>query len=648
MKKDSIIDFLGFIIVRLAALFFKMIPSGLALYLGRRCGDFVYLVNVKRRSIAYANLKAAFPEKGFCEIKRLVRRHYQRLGMSVVELLRLPRDVKKYTTRYVQIDNFERIEEAQGKQKGVILLTGHFGNWELSSIAAAAKGKEISVFAREQKYARLNRLLNRYRQLTGCKVITKGFSVRDVIRILKDNGIIGMLFDQDAGPNGVFVDFMGRPASTARGVVDFAMKLKSVILPCFIRRTKNLRYHLAEINEPFELIDTGNKDEDIKINLERLSKVLEDYITRFPEEWLWSHKRWKSTPERRILILSDKKPGHRNQAIALGEMFEEALRLRLNEKGIKADPIIKTRIVDLEFKNRFCRIFLDIASIFSGPRCQGCLRCMRFSLTRRCFEELKGYADIVICCGAQTVGAGVFLKYENNAKAVVLMKPGLGRGKRFDKVILQRHDAPVRLGGNIVVTDIAPNRILVRKDIKDRNAAGIGLLIGGDAKNFVLKKDVVKDVLEGVLKISKEMGLGLFVSSSRRTSREIDALIKEAFASTPFCKMLVIANENNKEGAVDDILRQSKVVVISPESVSMISEAVSSGRYVVVFNDDKDTTFKRTKYARFIKGLEERTYIVTVDSASIYKTLKNIFLNPPPLKEIKDKEIVIEALKSLI
>ena len=160
MNKDSLIDFLGFIIVKVLSIFFCCMSLPIALWIGRRAGDLVYLLNSKRRSIAYANLKSAFPEKDACEIRRITRAHFENLCMSVVELLKLSVMGKKYLGTRVDIKDPDRIKDALDKGKGVILLAAHFGNWEMSSIAVSARGHRVSVFAREQKYTRLNNLLN--------------------------------------------------------------------------------------------------------------------------------------------------------------------------------------------------------------------------------------------------------------------------------------------------------------------------------------------------------------------------------------------------------------------------------------------------------------------------------------------------------
>ena len=666
MKMDSVIDFSGFIIVKAFSMFLWCIPLRPALWLGRRMGDAVYRTNLKRRAIAYANLKSAFPEKDLNELRKITRAHFQNLGMSIIELLKLPVMSKAYLERHVKIENIERIKASLEKGKGVILLTAHFGNWEISSLAASMNGYTMSVFAREQKYEKLNNLLNEFRQSTGCKVITKGFSVKDIIKTLNNNGIVGMLSDQDAGANGVFVNFFNRPASTAQGAVAFSSKTGAAILPSFIWRVGTDK-HTARVGEQFELVNTGNKKEDMKQNLQRAAGILEGYIRKFPEQWLWSHKRWKSTPQRSVMVLGDGKAGHFNQAMAVTEMVEEALGSRLKARGIEENPIVKIHAVDVRFKNNFTKMFLNLASIFASRRCQGRLRCLKFCLTKESYEAVKNkYADIVISCGASTVAANIFLKYENNAKNVLMMKPGFGRGRKIDMIILPRHDISQtanrkpKTSHNLLITEGAPNRITEKaiREAIDRLAVsgerfaaakdGIGVLIGGDAKGFKLEKTDVERVLDAVIKISEEKNIDIYASTSRRTSSEIDRLVKEKLSNRKNCRLFIIANEKNIEGAVPGIFGLSDVVVTSPESMSMVSEAASSGKNVIVFRLEARGSRLKGKYDQMVDNLENQGYIHTAAPDGIYNKIKEILETRPGVRKLNDREKITQKLKEIV
>jgi len=656
MKTDFVIDFLGFIIVKSFSIFLWCVPLKPALWIGRRIGDAAYCANTKRRMIAYANLKAAFPGKSSGELKKINKAHFENLGMNIIELLKLPVMHRGYFERHVKLENTDKIRSSLERGKGVILLTAHFGNWEISSLAVSLNGYTMSVFAREQKYKRLNNLLNEFRQSTGCRVITKGFSVKDIIKTLNNNGIVGMLSDQDAGANGVFINFFNRPASTAQGAIAFSSKTKAEILPSFIRRVGTDK-HIARAGDPFELVNTGNKERDTKENLQKITDILEDYVRKFPEQWLWSHKRWKSTPQRSIIVLTDGKAGHLNQAMGTAEMVEEALGWRLEARGIEEKPIVKIQAVDVKFKGRFTKMLLNLAGIFASKRCQGCLRCLKFCLTKESFENLKNrYADIIISCGSSAAAANIFLKYENNAKNIIIMKPGMGCDKKVDLIILPRHDAKRKIGRNTLITEGAPNRITqeaMGKAVDGLNAQlgarqvsrkGIGLLIGGDAKGFKLIKEDVRKAADEVIKISEEKDLDIFLSTSRRTPPEIDELLKEKLSRNKRCKLLIIANEKNIEGAAPAIFGLSDIIIISQESMSMISEAASSGKHVIVFRRGE----KDTKYGSMVSNLEKNGYIYTAGPEEIYNKIKEILETRPEARRLDDREKIIERLKGLI
>ncbi len=653
MKKLFIIDFLGVIAAKIVSIFLCCMPLGLSLWIGRRIGNIICIVNIKRRLIAYANLKSAFPEKESCEIKRINRRHFENLGMTIVELMKFPVLGKRYIDKYTDIKHAERIKEVLEKKKGSIMLTAHFGNWELASLIINLNGYKVSLFARDQKYIRLNNLLNRYREMATSKVIAKGFSVRELIKELYNNGLVAMLIDQDAGANGVFVDFFNRPASVAQGALAFSLKTGSAILPSFTWRVGHKR-HIVEIGEPLKFINT----QDTKENLKKMTAVVEGYIRRFPEQWLWSHKRWKSTPKRTVLVLSDGKPGHLNQAMAVAEMVKDALSLRLKSRCIEEEPILDIKVREIRFKNNFMRILLDICSIFAGPRCQGCLRCLKVCLEKESFDKVKNtYADIVISCGASLSATNIFLKYENKARNILIMKPTLARARKFNLVILPRHDVSQNLRSNALVTESAPNRI-TEKAIEESvlkvtggkvrtTNRGIGILIGGDTKNFKLEREAVEKVVDGVLKIADEVDLNLFISTSRRTSKEIDSFLKDRLSKNPRCKLLVIANEKNIDGIVPAIFGLSEVVVVSPDSVSMVSEAISSEKHVVVFREMNKESHK-SKYERIIEDLERKGYINLQTPEEIYDSLKRILKEKPSIKELDDRKIITESLISLI
>ncbi|MFH1995658.1 MAG: ELM1/GtrOC1 family putative glycosyltransferase, partial [Candidatus Omnitrophota bacterium] len=503
------IDYIASILVRALNILFRIVPIGASLWLGRRIGSLVFMVNKKRRLIAYANLKAAFgKEKSPRELRSITKRVYQNMVQTFVEILNLTKVSKEYVDKYVEVVNLERVRNAANDPRGVILLTGHFGNWELSNLVGAVKGFKMAVLAREQKMKRLNELLNRLRESKGCTVIRKGISIRELIKALRAKNIVGILSDQDAGKNGVFVNFFGRPASTPPGAMEFAKRTDSIVLPNFIARIQG-PYHKVYIEEP---IDCANDQSgDVAASLQKYVSLLERYVREYPDQWLWLHKRWKSTPQRTILVLNDGKQGHLNQALAVAHQIRRAR----TTQGYSMDDT-KVVVEDVRYRSKFRHAVLTAASAFATWRSHGRMGYMAYCLTKESYESLMAaYGEFVVSCGASLAPVNVFMARECNAKNVVVMSPGPIGTDKFSLAIIPRHDRP-RKRKNVVVTEAAPHLMdrasLARygSALMDRlKIAGagpkIGLLIGGDSENFTMTEATISLVVKGVLEAAEKL-----------------------------------------------------------------------------------------------------------------------------------------------
>jgi KDO2-lipid IV(A) lauroyltransferase len=255
-----LIDFVAYVLVRLLNIVFIIIPVEVTLWLGRRLGVVAFWVNRNRRLVAYSNLKAAFAsEKSPAELRAITKRVYQNMVQTFMEILNLTMVNKAYVEKYVEVVNMDRIRDAAKSGRGTVLLTAHFGDWELSSLVSSVKGFPIMVLVREQKMKRLNELLNRLRESNGCKVIRKGMDVKNIIKALRGNNIVGILADQDAGKKGTFVNFFGRPTSSHAGTMQIAQHTDSLILPNFIVRTDG-PHHKLYLEEYIDFRNTQSKD----------------------------------------------------------------------------------------------------------------------------------------------------------------------------------------------------------------------------------------------------------------------------------------------------------------------------------------------------------------------------------------------------
>jgi KDO2-lipid IV(A) lauroyltransferase len=650
MSKDFITDYLSCILFRIAGPFFRVLPKGFSLFLGRRLGDLLYYFNLKQKAVAYSNIKTAFGDKlSSGQLCKLTRQFYQAFGQNIIEIFFIPLVDKRYLDKYICFEGLKYIDEAFKKGRGVILLGVHSGSWELSNIICANLGFPFNLFVRDQRYPRLNELLNLYRTRKGCKIIQRKNQTRYLIESLKKNEAIGMTADQ-GGKGGALVKFFGKDASMATGAVRLALRYGSVILPAFYARVSG-PYIRTIIESPFEVKNTGDAEKDIRDNLQEIIRVFEKNIERYPQDYFWSYKVWKYSKERRILILSDGKAGHLRQAEAAAKIVSDSLK----DRAI----ISNVATVEIKFKNSFTKKALTFSSLLAGKyHCQGCLWCLRAFLPEDTYKSLIGMKpDIIISCGSSVAPINYVLSRENLAKSIVIMKPSILSAARFNLAVIPQHDSPFKRK-NIVVTEGALNLIdegylreqsekLMRLSAQtpNRPPVTIGLLIGGDTKGFHLDGDTVSEVIKQVKSASEKLDADILVTTSRRTSREVELKVKEEFQDYSRCRLLIIANEKNIPEAVGGILGLSRVVITSSESISMISEAVNSGKYVLVF----ESPGLNRRRQRFLEHFAKNRYIYLVDSpCDLSRKIEDIWLNRPPVYTTRDNLIVSEAIKKIL
>lgn len=650
MKKNSLGDYLLYYLVRVLAFLFKVIPVSLALFIARRLGVLSMYFSPKRRRIAYANLKAAFGAKYTTgQLKKILRRTYANIGQGLIEVLLLPKMDKAYVERYISYEDFHLADEALKRGKGLIFLTAHFGNWEVGNIACAIRGFPFKAIAREQKPYLLNQLLNRYRESKGCRMIPKGLAIKEILKSLRSNGIAAMLVDQDAGKTGVFVKLFGREASWNRGVMEFAIKTGASIIPGFAIREKG-PYIRFKLFKPIELPQHGSKEDIIKEGFEAYVSDLESLITEYPDQWLWQHRRWKSTPIRDVLILNDTRTGHLRQSEAVARSLSDIWQKR----GYRAQDI-RVKIIDVEFKKDFYRELLALSSNFSHPCCQGCMGCLRFCLKATSYNTLlASYADIIISCGSSTAAVNLFLSKENNAKSVVIMKPALINLKKFDFAIIPRHDNPADLK-NVIITGGALN-LINRQTLRDNGQKlhkmvgslkdkVVGILIGGPTKDFDMDETLIRTLLENVIRACCEYDCDILLTTSRRTPKEIENLIKERLGNESRCRLLIIANEKNIDGAIEGILGLSDITLVSQESISMISEAASSSTYTIVF---RQKGYQDRRHEAFLKNLSQGNFIEAVEAEGVYSAISDVFRNHLQQRILDDSSKIEDTLARLL
>lgn len=257
----------------------------------------LFRVRPKLRKTAELNLRLAFPDWSDAQRNDVVRKMVRNLGRMAAEFARLPRLTKQNIQDIVILDGHENFLEGHQRGKGVLYLTGHIGAWELSSFAHALYGYPLHYMARPLDNQRLDALVNRYRCGSGNLPIFKNESARATLRILKDSGTIGILADQNTLPaEGVFVDFFGKLACTTTGIARVALHTGAAVVPGFAYWDESIRKYRLRFEPPVELIRTGDTERDVFENTQKFTKVLEEIIRKYPDQWVWVHARWKTRP----------------------------------------------------------------------------------------------------------------------------------------------------------------------------------------------------------------------------------------------------------------------------------------------------------------------------------------------------------------
>jgi KDO2-lipid IV(A) lauroyltransferase len=278
--------------------FLGVLPRPLARAAGILLARLVYLLHARLRRVGLRNLELAFPDMKPAERRRILRRLFDNLGRQLAEFCRFPRYTRANVGQVVIYDGFENYERAVARGKGVIYLAAHFGGWELSSFVHSLNGYPMRILVRSLDNPYLDALVDRYRTLHGNTAIRKQEFARGVLEAMRAGEAVGILMDQNMAPQqGVFVDFFGIPACTASIVARVALRTDAAVVPSFAIWDPEIRRYKLRADPALELVRTGDDEADILANTATFTKVIESYARRYPEQWLWVHRRWKARPE---------------------------------------------------------------------------------------------------------------------------------------------------------------------------------------------------------------------------------------------------------------------------------------------------------------------------------------------------------------
>lgn len=278
------------------SVFARLLPWSAVVWIGGALGDIVWSALHYRRDVALGNLRAVFgASKTEAERAAIAREAYKNVGRTFLEYLRFRTMTRDEIGRMVEIEGREHLDEMLAEGRGGVLVTAHYGSWELFGIALAHLGYPMNFLVGKQHNRLVDRLINEHRVKMGIGTIQVGVSARDILRVLRKNEFICILSDQDARRHGVFVNFLGLPASTPQGPAAFALKTGSPIVTGFITRTRGA-HHVARVFPPIRVVPTGRDREDIVRITQAYTDQLTQAVMARPDHWFWPHRRWKTQP----------------------------------------------------------------------------------------------------------------------------------------------------------------------------------------------------------------------------------------------------------------------------------------------------------------------------------------------------------------
>ena len=288
---------LEFAVVWMLAAILRRLPRSWARGLGMSIGFLFYCVHPRLRRVGMRNLEIAFPEKSLGQRRRILRALFLGLGRQLAEFCRFPSYARENVSEVIIYEGIENFETARDRGKGVIFLTAHLGGWELSSFMHSLHGHPMHIVTRSLDNPYVDRMVTRYRTLHRNSIFDKDDFARGLLAALRSGETVGILMDTNmTPPQGIFADFFGKPACTASGLARVALRTGAAVVPGFAVWDPKLRKYVLHMAPALELTRTGDTEADVAANTTRFNQVIEDFVRRYPEQWLWVHRRWKTRP----------------------------------------------------------------------------------------------------------------------------------------------------------------------------------------------------------------------------------------------------------------------------------------------------------------------------------------------------------------
>jgi len=273
---------------------FRCVPLSIRKLVFKSLLMLFYHAAVKHRLIALHNLRCAFPEKDMEELIRIAKGVYRNLAITMAEFFSMPYITRENLHEWLELEGLEHFEAGIAQGKGLLTIIAHFGNWELMPVTTPFFLKPAYIVYRPLDSPVIDNMVEYVRTINGNEMVMKGGSGKRIMELLKENHPIAILSDQNvAAREGVFVDFFGRPACTGVGLAVLALRSGAPVLPMFMARQKSGKYKFI-LKPLVEISRTGDYEKDLLENTQRFTKVVEDVVREYPDQWFWIHQRWKT------------------------------------------------------------------------------------------------------------------------------------------------------------------------------------------------------------------------------------------------------------------------------------------------------------------------------------------------------------------
>jgi KDO2-lipid IV(A) lauroyltransferase len=285
-------------LLRLLVVVMGLLPRTIARDVGAGIGTFAWTMLRRLRRVGLRNLEIAFPERSSAERKAILRGVYRSLGRQIGEFCKMAGYTREQADRFIRYEGLAHYLAAVEKGRGVLVLTGHLGAWELSSFYHSLSGYPMSLVIRRLDNPLVDSFVNAIRCRHGNRVIHKDDFARGLLTAMQRNETVGILMDTNmTPPQGIFVPFFGVEACTASGMARVALRSGAAVLPGFLVWEQTERQYVLRFGPEIDLMRTGDAEHDIVANTALFTAAIEATIRRYPEQWLWMHRRWKTRPE---------------------------------------------------------------------------------------------------------------------------------------------------------------------------------------------------------------------------------------------------------------------------------------------------------------------------------------------------------------